>query len=220
MWPFNYAPHLTSRILCVLRGYAFFVKVCSSRKPPVLHTFYNTWSKLHSSHRRAPTPFVSPVGNPPTDQDSNGIPCRVFRIFLLADRFISIRWCRYFGVSSLSLSCSKNLFIQIRGQSQPVPSRQISIFPTLFRRYIQGVASDVPIFSCLDRSSRKALFFFVRLALVLPFASRIGAFPNSVSMEFLPFLFLSVLDVIIFVFCFSKATQAISVHWLSFFLYN
>jgi hypothetical protein len=71
------------------------------------------------------------------------------------------------------------------------------------------VASDVPIFSCLDRSSQKALVFG---EVSFGFASRIGAFPNSVLMKFLLFLFLSVLDVIIFVFCFSKATQAISVH--------
>jgi len=100
--------------------------------------------------------------------------------FLLGDRFISIRWCRYFGVSfslSLSLSCSKNLFIQIRGQSQPVPSRQISIFPTLLRRYIQGVASDVPIFSCLDRSSRKALFFFCKVSFGFAFCQPNWRFP-------------------------------------------
>jgi hypothetical protein len=106
MWPFNYAPHLTSRILCVLRGYAFFVKVCSSRKPPVLHTFYNTWSKLHSSHRRAPTPFVSPVGNPPTDQDSNGVPCRVFRIFFVGRSFHKYTLVPIFRCLLFSLSLS------------------------------------------------------------------------------------------------------------------
>jgi len=47
----------------------------------------------------APTPFVSSVGNPPTEQDSNCVPCRVFRILFVGDRFISVRWCRYLGVS-------------------------------------------------------------------------------------------------------------------------
>lgn len=127
----------------------------------------------------APTPFVSSVGNPPTDQDSNCVPFR-FLAFLLLETVYLFRSVRtlvpIFRCLIFSLSCSK-----------------------LFKAVVESCGFGEFGFGFIRRIAR---FLFLGL---------------EFSMKFLPFplsFFLSVLDVINFVFYFSHVF-----FWIEVFLF-
>lgn len=110
-WPFNFSPCLTSR-----KSHS----LCATATGICARFFWGqnlVIQKTTSGHLKkirqfapAPTPFVSSVGNPPTDQDSNCVPFR-FLAFLLLETVYLFRSVRtlvpIFRCLIFSLSCSK-----------------------------------------------------------------------------------------------------------------